>query len=181
MDCLAVGSFSSSHPLRAPGAAKKRRRPRPGHRIYLRRRRRRRRHKRAEPAPAARRGGRGGLLLCLGQRMVLFKLDQTRVSPDFVLHSIYSGLADDFVKQLSQGSTVAHFNMADIKNIPLFEPPIDEQVKIVEYLSMVLAKYDSLTSSVFRAIELMQERRTALISAAVTGKIDVRHWEQPND
>tara|TARA_B100001063_G_scaffold165672_1_gene154672 strand:- start:9439 stop:10791 length:1353 start_codon:yes stop_codon:yes gene_type:complete len=123
----------------------------------------------------------GEVPLCLGQRMVLFKLDQTRVSPDFVLHSIYSGLADDFVKQLSQGSTVAHFNMADIKNIPLFEPPIDEQVKIVEYLSMVLAKYDSLTSSVFRAIELMQERRTALISAAVTGKIDVRHWEQPND
>ena len=120
----------------------------------------------------------GEVPLCLGQRMVLFKLDQTRVSPDFVLHSIYSGLADDFVKQLSQGSTVAHFNMADIKNIPLFEPPIDEQVKIVEYLSMVLAKYDSLTSSVFRAIELMQERRTALISAAVTGKIDVRHWEQ---
>lgn len=123
----------------------------------------------------------GEVPLCLGQRMVLFKLDQTRVSPDFVLHSIYSGLADDFVKQLLQGSTVAHFNMADIKNIPLFEPPIDEQVKIVEYLSMVLAKYDGLTSSVFRAIELMQERRTALISAAVTGKIDVRNWEQPND
>ncbi|EGR2700274.1 putative type I restriction-modification system specificity determinant [Vibrio diabolicus E0666] len=121
----------------------------------------------------------GEVPLCLGQRMVLFKLDKTRVSPEFVLHSIYSGLADDFVKQLSQGSTVAHFNMADIQNIPLFEPSLDEQAQIVEYLSKVLAKYDDLTSSAFKTIALMQERRTALISAAVTGKIDVRDWQAP--
>ncbi|ELO4020040.1 restriction endonuclease subunit S [Vibrio fluvialis] len=121
----------------------------------------------------------GEVPLCLGQRMVLFKLDKTRVSPEFVLHSIYSGLADDFVKQLSQGSTVAHFNMADIQNIPLFEPSLDEQAQIVEYLSKVLAKYDALTSSAFKTIALMQERRTALISAAVTGKIDVRNWQAP--
>lgn len=31
-----------------------------------------------------------------------------------------------------------------------------------------------------KAINLLQERRNALISAAVTGKIDVRHWENPN-
>ncbi|EAS76324.1 hypothetical type I restriction-modification system specificity determinant [Vibrio alginolyticus 12G01] len=121
----------------------------------------------------------GEVPLCLGQRMVLFKLNQTRVLPEFVLHSIYSGLADDFVKQLSQGSTVAHFNMSDIQNIPLFEPPKDEQAQIVDHLAKVLAKYDALTSSASLKIELMQERRTALISAAVTGKIDVRNWQAP--
>ncbi|HCH0839965.1 TPA: restriction endonuclease subunit S [Vibrio parahaemolyticus] len=121
----------------------------------------------------------GEVPLCLGQRMVLFKLNQTRVLPEFVLHSIYSGLADDFVKQLSQGSTVAHFNMSDIQNIPLFEPPKDEQARIIDHLAKVLAKYDALTSSASLKIELMQERRTALISAAVTGKIDVRNWLAP--
>ncbi|EKP0247807.1 restriction endonuclease subunit S [Aeromonas veronii] len=121
----------------------------------------------------------GEIPLCLGQRMVLFKLDKSRFSPEFVLHSIYSGLADDFVKQLSQGSTVVHFNMADIQNIPLFEPSLDEQELLVEHLSKELAKYDNLTSSAFKAIEFMQERRTALISAAVTGKIDLRGWEPP--
>ncbi|MFM5185491.1 restriction endonuclease subunit S [Aeromonas veronii] len=121
----------------------------------------------------------GDIPLCLGQRMVLFKLDQSRVSPEFILHSIYSGLADAFVKQLSQGSTVVHFNMADIQNIPLFEPSLDEQELLVEHLSRELAKYDNLTTSAFKAIEFMQERRTALISAAVTGKIDLRDWTQP--
>lgn len=123
----------------------------------------------------------GEIPLCLGQRMVLFKLDQSRFSPEFVLHSIYSGLADDFVKQLSQGSTVVHFNMADIQNIPLFEPSLDEQELLVEHLSKELAMYDNLTSSAFKAIAFMQERRTALISAAVTGKIDLRGWTQPTE
>lgn len=117
--------------------------------------------------------------LCLGQRMVLFKLDKLKVSPEFVLFSIYSGLADDFVKQLSQGSTVTHFNMADIQNIPLFEPLLDEQIQIVQELSKILTKLDHLTSSANKAIGLMQERRTALISAAVTGKIDLRGWRPP--
>jgi type I restriction enzyme S subunit len=118
----------------------------------------------------------GEIPLCLGQRMVLFKLKTECVKSEFVLHSIYSGLSDDFVKQLSQGSTVVHFNMADIQNIPLFEPPLKEQIEIVEYLTKVLEKYDGLIHSVTDAIKLIQERRTALISAAVTGKIDVRHF-----
>lgn len=122
----------------------------------------------------------GSVPLCLGQRMVLFKLDQSKVCPDFVLYSIYSGLADDFIKQLSQGSTVTHFNMSDIQNIPLFEPPQNEQIKIKEYLMAITGRYDELISKAESAIQLMQERRTALISAAVTGKIDVRNWQNPN-
>lgn len=114
--------------------------------------------------------------LCLGQRMVLFKLNKDKMLPEFVLHSLYSGLADDFIKQLSQGSTVSHFNMADIQNIPLFEPPFKEQLFIIEYLKKIINKYDAMSDKAASAILLMQERRTALISAAVTGKIDVRHF-----
>jgi len=121
----------------------------------------------------------GETSLCLGQRMVLFKLKKDRVESEFILHSIYSGLADDFIKQLSQGSTVVHFNMADIQNIPLFEPPLEEQIEIIVYLTKVLSKYDGLIQSASGAINLMKERRTALISAAVTGKIDVRNWQSP--
>ena len=123
----------------------------------------------------------GSVSLCLGQRMVLFKLNQSKVCPDFVLYSIYSGLADDFIKQLSQGSTVTHFNMADIQNIPLFEPPQNEQIKIIEYLTSITNRYDELIENAESAIQLMQERRTSLISAAVTGKIDVRNWQNPTE
>jgi type I restriction enzyme S subunit len=58
-------------------------------------------------------------------------------------------------------------------------PPLKEQLSIVEYLSIQTAEWDTLTAEAQRAIDLLQERRTALISAAVTGQIDVR--EQPRN
>jgi len=53
-------------------------------------------------------------------------------------------------------------------------PPIVEQQEIIEFLQTELAKLDELGIEAKRAIDLLQERRTALISAAVTGQIDVR-------
>ena len=53
-------------------------------------------------------------------------------------------------------------------------PPLDKQEAIVAFLTTELAKLDTLTAEAQRAIDLLQERRTALISAAVTGQIDVR-------
>ena len=53
-------------------------------------------------------------------------------------------------------------------------PPLAEQTAIAEFLDAELAKFDALTAEAQRAIDLLQERRTALISAAVTGQIDVR-------
>ncbi len=53
-------------------------------------------------------------------------------------------------------------------------PPLNEQVAIVKALRTELMELDALTAEVERAIELLQERRTALISATVTGRIDVR-------
>ena len=53
-------------------------------------------------------------------------------------------------------------------------PPELEQQQIVSFLQEELVIFDELTAEAQRAITLLQERRTALISAAVTGKIDVR-------
>ncbi|OQX33613.1 MAG: hypothetical protein B0D91_13995 [Oceanospirillales bacterium LUC14_002_19_P2] len=54
-----------------------------------------------------------------------------------------------------------------------------EQADIVAFLERELVQYDVLIEEANTAIELSKERRTALISAAVTGKIDVRHWAAP--
>jgi type I restriction enzyme S subunit len=51
---------------------------------------------------------------------------------------------------------------------------LDEQTAITNYIDHETAKLDTLTAEANRAIALLQERRSALISAAVTGKIDVR-------
>jgi type I restriction enzyme S subunit len=57
-------------------------------------------------------------------------------------------------------------------------PPYSEQREIVAFLDRETAKFDALTAEAQRAIDLLQERRTALISAAVTGQIDVRQQPQ---
>jgi type I restriction enzyme S subunit len=56
-------------------------------------------------------------------------------------------------------------------------PPVDEQERIVSHLQSEARKFDALSDDASRAIELLQERRAALISAAITGKIDVRNWQ----
>jgi type I restriction enzyme S subunit len=53
-------------------------------------------------------------------------------------------------------------------------PPLEEQLSIIEYLNIQSERWDTLTAEAQRAIDFLQERRTALISAAVTGQIDVR-------
>lgn len=53
-------------------------------------------------------------------------------------------------------------------------PPQEEQVEIQHHLEKIIFKINNLTAEAQRAIELLQERRAALISAAVTGQIDVR-------
>ncbi len=61
-----------------------------------------------------------------------------------------------------------------IREFTVALPPLAEQAAIVAHLDTELATFDTLTTEAQRAIELLQERRTALISAAVTGQIDVR-------
>ena len=61
-----------------------------------------------------------------------------------------------------------------VGNAPITKPPREEQDAIVRFLDCQLRGFDALTAEAERAIDLLQERRTALISAAVTGKIDLR-------
>lgn len=66
------------------------------------------------------------------------------------------------------------FRMEDLYSFIIVLPPLPEQTAIVEFLDRETAKVDTLIIEARRTIDLLQERRTALISAAVTGKIDVR-------
>ena len=71
-------------------------------------------------------------------------------------------------------STIAHLTGEQLRKYRFPKPPISEQKAIVAFLDTETAKFDTLTAEAQRAIDLLQERRTALISAAVTGQIDVR-------
>ncbi|RKH06766.1 restriction endonuclease subunit S [Corallococcus carmarthensis] len=73
-----------------------------------------------------------------------------------------------------QGSTFNEVSIATVRELAVCVPPDDEQVATVGYIDIKLKQFDALAVEAQRAIELLQERRTALISAAVTGQIDVR-------
>ena len=74
----------------------------------------------------------------------------------------------------NDGFNQTHLSNGSFTKLKLLVPPLDEQVKIADYLEGTLRRFDSLTAVATSAITLLQERRAALISAAVTGKIDVR-------
>lgn len=73
----------------------------------------------------------------------------------------------------------ASFRIEDLYGYKVAVPPVDEQSAIAAHLDTETAKFDTLTAEAQRAIDLLQERRTALISAAVTGQIDVREAVVP--
>ncbi|CAN2049197.1 type I restriction enzyme, S subunit [Candidatus Magnetomoraceae bacterium gMMP-13] len=66
-----------------------------------------------------------------------------------------------------------------LNNYTMAIPNEEEQIQIANFLDSETAKINNLIQKSEAAIELMQKRRTALISAAVTGKIDVRNWQAP--
>ena len=72
------------------------------------------------------------------------------------------------------GGTKDGLELNDVRSLMVLAPPICEQERIVAYLDSHTKKLMNLVKAVQTAIDLLKEFRTALISAAVTGKIDVR-------
>ncbi|MGA6878981.1 restriction endonuclease subunit S [Acinetobacter sp. AND/436] len=68
-----------------------------------------------------------------------------------------------------------NLSMENLGNIDITLPSVEEIKTTLDFIDTVLLKIDDLIEKNIKAIDFMQERRTALISSAVTGKIDVRH------
>lgn len=85
----------------------------------------------------------------------------------------------NYVEADLTGVSVPHISPDQIKGFLIRNLPYDEQVSVTKEVLQALEKLNAVESAVFNAIELLQERRTALISAAVTGKIDLRYWTRP--
>ena len=75
--------------------------------------------------------------------------------------------------------TMAKVSQEHIKSWLTVLPPLEEQSEINFFINFKKEKLIVLISKAELAINILQERRTALISAAVTGKIDVRDWVAP--
>ena len=79
-----------------------------------------------------------------------------------------------FMTRSKQSTNLASISSTNLMELPVVLPPVGEQNEILRFIEVQKVQFDALTAEAETAIRLLRERRTALISAAVTGKIDVR-------
>jgi len=79
-----------------------------------------------------------------------------------------------FFRVAKQSTNLASISSTNIKETPLVIPPEKERKEIMAYVFKQVSSFDEAEEKSLTQIGLLRERRTALISAAVTGKIDVR-------
>lgn len=101
---------------------------------------------------------------------------QKGIHSGFVYYSLLASRS--FLESLGKGSTFMELSSTDLGSHPIPLPPQSEQQTIAAFLHKQAERIDALLSRVEVAIERLHEYQTALIAAAVTGKIDVRGFDQ---
>ncbi|WP_333768184.1 restriction endonuclease subunit S [Streptomyces sp. IBSBF 2435] len=111
--------------------------------------------------------------LC-GTGSALVRFDQNQLDPEFGAIVFSSRRNRDALALASVGSTMDNLNSDIIASLRVPVPAIAEQHRIVAEINYTTTKIDTLIAETERFIELSRERRSAMITAAVTGQIDVR-------
>lgn len=115
--------------------------------------------------------------IALAQRLILLKANKDQMDNTFLKYYFLSQAGQHELYSQSTGSTAIGIKASKFYNINTIIPPLTEQQKISEHLVTEEARTLSLIKKIEEVIEYLQEYRTALISEAVTGKIDVRNLQ----
>ncbi|MGQ0688641.1 MAG: hypothetical protein ACT4NK_07765 [Limnobacter sp.] len=107
------------------------------------------------------------------QRVLKFKFGVELV-PDYFKSLMECGFFAAFVGPEMTGVSVPHISPSQVESFPIPVPPINEQIAILDFLAERGQFFHTLITKSKSSIELLLEHRQALITAAVTGKIDVR-------
>jgi type I restriction enzyme S subunit len=112
--------------------------------------------------------------IALAQRVVKFRGRPGVLQSNFLLYWFMGDHCQARLTTLATGSTALGIKASKLGMIECLVPPLDEQAAIVRYVEREFEALDALIEQAQEASSLLVERRSALISAAVTGKIDVR-------
>ncbi|GAD28397.1 type I site-specific deoxyribonuclease [Photobacterium leiognathi lrivu.4.1] len=107
------------------------------------------------------------------------KPDKNYISPKYLTRYLNSTPANQEFVRRSKTTTMTTIDQMSLATISVVIPPLREQQKIDSYLDLQINNINKASINAENSITLLKERRTALISAAVTGKIDVRNWVAP--
>lgn len=101
------------------------------------------------------------------------------ILPAFLSEYLNSHTGKSYFDLLGWGSAQKNISVPILQNVPIAWPDKHEQSEIMKYVESQRGRYTKLVGKAGEQVILLRERRTALISAAVTGKIDVRNWKVP--
>lgn len=104
---------------------------------------------------------------------------QSQHFPSYYCYWMNSEAAVRYFQLEGWGTAQVNISVPILKALPVVIPPLDEQTAIVKFLEAETDKVDALREEAERTIDLLKERRSALIAAAVTGQIDVRGLVEP--
>jgi type I restriction enzyme S subunit len=122
----------------------------------------------------------GEISPCITQNHV-FAVRPHAVTPSWLNMVTSSAYAQFyFMGRAKQSTNLASISSTNLMELPVTLPPTSEQPAIVSFVLSTCSGLDALVVEAQAQIELLMERRTALISAAVTGQIDVRGLSSPN-
>jgi type I restriction enzyme S subunit len=110
----------------------------------------------------------------VNQHVCILRPHPIRLHPHFLHVALCSKAVKDWIRSEENGTSREGLNFRQIGNMVVAVPPLEEQRRISEYLADQCRGLDRLASRIRHGIEKLREYRSALISAAVTGKIDVR-------
>ena len=106
--------------------------------------------------------------------LAMVRSKRSRILPRFLEMALETGYVQDQIKRTWSAGTQPNISMGDLERLHVVAPDINEQAKIIKYVDTKTGGFGPIISKVREAIDRLKELRSSLISAAVTGKIDVR-------
>ena len=107
-----------------------------------------------------------GLIRLRGKKSVMLR--------SYIRSLVVSSLFSTQIDLFKAGSTIQHFGPIHLSQMFVVCPPLDEQEAIAQHVESETLRIDELIAKSERSVELLKERRSAMITAAVTGQIDLR-------
>ena len=106
--------------------------------------------------------------------LIRARVDQDQATPEFISYFSDSQSYTSWIRTVAIQATIENVNAERYSRMPIPLPPVGEQLAIAAFLDYETGRLAELLERAETLIERLQEYRTALIMAAVTGKIDVR-------
>lgn len=113
-------------------------------------------------------------VMAVSQHVIAWVCDEEKVIPEYLLLIFYA--MKDELDRYTAGATLKTIGLPDVNKLSAAFPNTETQNKIIKHVFSEMKKFDLLIEKSELAVGIIKERRRALISAVVTGKIDVRSW-----